>query len=458
MKKGLVLLASLVLMAMLNSGCGSAGDVGACSGEGDSWKWDVDIYDQPGWSSSHWYGGTIEKREGDEIVISFDTADESGINDDFYIEHYRKVVLSSKNGGKSWKEVDYELGHQSPKVLSDGTLVQVKTDKSMTREQEKEMLEKLGIGHIWRDDCSLNWELWPKSMTEELKEKGLIVWDREVGWTKYHKWLPEGVVATHAPKKMILRRSSDGGKTWEENTLSDMEKFSHFVLQFGGTVVLADDTILIPSYAVRKEFVADGEFSLADSEIFVLRSVDRGKSYELVKVGGRPEVSQLNETTLLLHPSGSVIALIRGQTIHRSISEDGGLSWTVPSDTGIVGRPLHAICLKSGNVLCAYAHRDFPAGIRATLSYDKGETWDIENERRLRDNVLPSSFIGGPGSVQLEDGTIFTFYSLVKLITPKPEDKLGRDYPMVFNPRFHCYIAGSRYTEDYVRPLGKKQN
>lgn len=69
--------------------------------ESNSWKWDVDIYDWLGWSSSHWYSGTIQKKEGDEIFISFDTADESGINDEFFIKRYRKVVLfiTKEQGG-----------------------------------------------------------------------------------------------------------------------------------------------------------------------------------------------------------------------------------------------------------------------------------------------------------------------------------------------------------------------
>ena len=88
------------------------------------------------------------------------------------------------------------------------------------------------------------------------------------------------------------------------------------------------------------------------------------------------------------------------------------------------------------------------------MSYDRGDSWDVANEKILRDDVLPTSFIGGPGVVQLDDESIFTFYSLVKLSTPKEEDELARDQPLVLNPRFHCYIAGSRYTEDFVRPLG----
>ena len=58
---------------------------------GNAWKWDVDIYDRPGWNSFTYnfpvWGG-IQKRKGNEIVLRFDTADAAGINDDFYFEHY----------------------------------------------------------------------------------------------------------------------------------------------------------------------------------------------------------------------------------------------------------------------------------------------------------------------------------------------------------------------------------
>lgn len=50
------------------------------------WKWEVDIYDRPGWNSFTYNFPDeegIQKRENNEIVIRFDTADKEGINDDF---------------------------------------------------------------------------------------------------------------------------------------------------------------------------------------------------------------------------------------------------------------------------------------------------------------------------------------------------------------------------------------
>ena len=424
------------------------------------WKWDVDIYDRPGWSNTHWGGGSIQIRKNDEIVIRFDSADEKGIFDDFYIEHYRRVFLSSKDGGLTWKEIEPypEFGKL---VLSDGTFLEVVNERSLqSREEQRARLKKLGIGHIWRDDCLLGWELWPESMAEELRKKGLFVWDKKVGPTSDYIYLPHGVVATYTPG-FIVRRSVDGGHAWTEGKIPCLEEssFSHLVCG-GEGIVLPDDTILIPFYGVEKDtHKKESKLFAEKCSLFVLRSEDKGETWRMVEVD-LAEGQFVSETSLVYHPSGRVIALIRSESerhsIYESHSDNGGKNWSALRRTGMQGSPLHAICLESGNILCAYAHRNYPAGIRATLSYNKGETWDVANERILRDDCLPTCCIGGPGSVQLDDGTIFTFYNLVKVATTKKEDRLKADRQLVLNPKFHCYIAGSRYTEDYTGPLGKQ--
>ena len=59
-------------------------------------------------------------------------------------------------------------------------------------------------------------------------------------------------------------------------------------------------------------------------------------------------------------------------------------------------------------------YRPAPGGIRAVISRDAGASWDGGAPIVLRDDVPPSDFIGGPGSVQLDDGSVFTFYNLVR--------------------------------------------
>jgi hypothetical protein len=145
--------------------------------------------------------------------------------------------------------------------------------------------------------------------------------------------------------------------------------------------------------------------------------------------------------------------------IYQTWSDDNGRTWQPAKRTPVWGYPLGAICLKSGNVLCTYAHRRFPGGIRACLSRDGGASWDIQNEKILRDDVIPTTWIAPSGahSVQLADGSIFTAFTLQKTVALKDGESAGGNVFHVTgqdgNGRFHCYLAGCRYTEDYVRPL-----
>ena len=407
-----------------------------------AWKWDVDIYDRPGWNSFTYnfpvWGG-IQKRKGTEIVLRFDTADAAGVNDDFYFEHYRQVAVSSTDGGMSWREIQPDWQYNMPLELSDGTRAEVVHSRRMlSRQEQKDRLKKLGIGHVWRDDCLLVWDLWPRKMAAQLRVDGYNVWDRP------GPYLPEGVVATHALRSLVARRSTDNGRTWEEHEIADVGPFRHFGVAFPGSIVLPDDTILVPFYAIRKVPPDVTAFTLQGSEVFVLRSQDKGRTYQLMKLSGEAPKVRPNETSLVSHPSGRTVALMRSgwANIYSSVSDDGGKTWSRPKKTPMGGAPLSAIALASGNILCAYAHRSHPAGVRAALSHDRGETWDVANEKIIRDDSVPSGYNGGPGSVQLDDGSIFTFYSLVK-----GEKPAGGRPP-------HSYIAGSRYTEDYVRSLG----
>ena len=422
------------------------------------WKWEVDIYDRPGWNSFTYNfpdEGGIQKRGNNEIIIRFDTADEKGINDDFYYEHYRKVFLSSKDGALTWEEIEPDWKYDIPLELSDGTLLEVvPSNRLRSCEEQKARLEQLGIGHIWQDDCWLRWEMWPSTMAEKLRKSGLSIWDRKAELGSGNVYLPDGVVATISPG-LVIRKSTDKGSTWSETIIPGLEEgsFARLGCHFAGGVVLSDDTILIPCEEITKDELK--KESDPRSRPFVLRSEDKGESWQIINIGARLKGVALNETSLLSHPSGRVIALIRSTgDIYCSYSDDGGLSWTPPQATGMQGAPLHAIGLKSGNILCVYSHRTYPAQVRATLSYDKGRTWDVANTKIIREACLPGVFNGGPGSVQLDDETIFTFYSLMRVATPKKEDRLA-SHPLVLNPRFHCYIAGSRYSEDYFRVLGR---
>jgi Neuraminidase (sialidase) len=116
-------------------------------------------------------------------------------------------------------------------------------------------------------------------------------------------------------------------------------------------------------------------------------------------------------------------------------SHDGGKTWSQPFDTGIVGGPINPITLRDGRVLAVYNRRTGPAGIRASVSEDGGETWGddefviydeavravvgepaADRERAADDPKLWSSMwgwtFGTPAPVELPDGTAaITFFA-----------------------------------------------
>ena len=73
------------------------------------------------------------------------------------------------------------------------------------------------------------------------------------------------------------------------------------------------------------------------------------------------------------------------------------------------GQPAHIVQLPDSRVLSVYGHRREPFGIRACLSADEGDTWDIKQELIIRDDI-PKRVIGCLTAIVLDDGTVFAVY------------------------------------------------
>lgn len=118
-----------------------------------------------------------------------------------------------------------------------------------------------------------------------------------------------------------------------------------------------------------------------------------------------PHVIELNDGALLCliryhYPNG-------GLGIYKSVSRDGGRTWSTPEDMGIHGSPPHLLRHSSGAIVLTYGWRHAPYGQRARISRDDGATWS--DEIILRDDG-PDGDLGYPCSVELPGGDIFTVY------------------------------------------------
>ncbi len=411
------------------------------------WKWDVTIYDRPDWSTP-WIGGP--KLVGDEILIQCVSHPEDIYYDDWYAEVSETFTLSSADGGLTWKETSNERFTGEPTDSSDDIMVDVSAYSALTDEEDRERkrrLEDAGLGHLYGTTLGSGpsgWLIYPDSMAAELKAKGYSVFDE-------HPTIPEGQAAVYA-RAIKGRYSTDRGATWEDANIQDLPVFGHGPVP-NGSLELSDGT--------RLEFFYGCELHEQMRSVYVLRSTDGGVNWKTAKIPADPELS-LTEISTVAFPSGRVHMMMRCDVggdgfIYSTNSDDGGLTWSSAKRTPIRGQPLLLLKLRDGGILCTYCHRSFPAGIRACLSYDEGETYDIENEKILRDDVIPGPWISpcGPPSVELADGTIFTVYTLPKVTRLKPGETADGGLFSV-RPKYHCYVAGSCYTLDYVRPLPGK--
>jgi len=183
------------------------------------------------------------------------------------------------------------------------------------------------------------------------------------------------------------------------------------------------------------------------ARVFCLRSTDGGVTWgepALVAEGSDLTVHFL-EPSLVRLRSGRLISMLRTRGegpgadervknegddigslyshyghVFQSVSDDDGRTWSERVETPMWGFPAHVLELSDGRLLCAYGYRRPPFGVRATLSYDGGETWDIANEIVVRDDGGTSD-LGYPVSIELPDGRVLMAYYFNQETSEDPE-------------------------------------
>ena len=226
--------------------------------------------------------------------------------------------------------------------------------------------------------------------------------------------------------KIFVTRSQDGGRTWSVPQIANTSPFP-FGSPHGRIIELPSGTLLMQATVTFTHrpgwaniFRPEGE---REFQSIVLRSQDGGRTWGDFSVIGNGD-----ESSLLLLPSGKLLAAVRGGpvpdgarsvSIHESL--DLGRTWrnlgrvTEPGEL-----PGNLLLLRDGKILLCYGDRRAPFfGAQAMISRDDGRTWDRENRFQLVWDA-PNTDCGYPNSVELPDGRIFTAYYQVDDLADSP--------------------------------------
>ena len=246
-----------------------------------------------------------------------------------------------------------------------------------------------------------------------------------------------------------IHRSTDGGRTWQRQQAlieGDLRCGVPMVADKGthtsrNVVELPDGTLLL-GVSINSTAIA-----------YVWKSSDNGVTWDKSQrahLGGYyaningffcEDYTHLNTSGKLLHwcrmspldykegaaraqgqfPMGDDRVVPTGNDgINRMMmttSSDDDRSWTPLANFGDYGEMYPRVTrLRDGRLLMTYTQRAlfYPIGLRARLSYDDGETWDLDRDQIVIEGFTPWGAEQGGGfgnSVQLDDGTLVSCYS-----------------------------------------------
>lgn len=215
-------------------------------------------------------------------------------------------------------------------------------------------------------------------------------------------------------------RSYDGGLTWEQPLSIDYPGKNGQRSSVRGNIVELDcGDILIAVSTYYKEYDR--------RSILILKSCDKGITWELLNKFRHPEGYFMGEPNLFRTASGKIVCMLRTHIpdsdrnvyddgnsdmspMHLCYSYDDGKTWTEPEATKFTSpSPFQAVQLDSGNVLMTYGHRYSPYGIKAVLLDGEFDNVHEAKEILIRDDGVNHD-LGYTSSVQMPNGDILVTY------------------------------------------------
>jgi GAF domain-containing protein len=188
----------------------------------------------------------------------------------------------------------------------------------------------------------------------------------------FETWLPTGATGPLDQKAAAIF-SSDQGKTWGEMAVVADDPTGRYIhWDHSGTVLPPD-----------------------------ARGRGRGRIYETMWVRDTEVNADLS--------------------IHFTLSQDDGRTWSLPRPTGLIGQASAPIALPDGRVAVLYTHRTEPEGVRLAIGYENFDEeiviFDAGDEALLgdpdRSDALATNMaqgFGKMGGVLLKTGELMVTY------------------------------------------------
>ncbi len=215
------------------------------------------------------------------------------------------------------------------------------------------------------------------------------------------------------------RRSTDGGKSWDDPTPSPVSTPHGASVMANGNLIYAG-TLQCPHTGVPY--------------IGIAQSGDYGNTWRLLSVipaqrppdaSGASSGGHMAEPHVIETSPGNLLVMARFEAsrmkdryLYQTTSSDGGKTWKELTNSGVFGYPPFITKLRDGRLLLSYAVRTGEFGQRYSLSENNGMTWRTDQEIRLP--VAPNSDLGYPSTVQLSDDSVLSIYYQPFSIDNKP--------------------------------------
>jgi len=368
------------------------------------WKYDFELISSPQYVVHH-YGVYCdeEDRLWADINMQFGEAT------DAYHARDSSIIVVSEDQGVTWQLIDqpWPPGPPNRVTFPDGTIMEVG-----------------GSAH----------ERYPRSEISRLQEEGYQVWD--LGPEADYCAILYGI---------WLRRSSDGGNTWEEQPIHEQLPFMAYLASSDYPMLLDDGTLLHWAYGIRKSYETTSAAGGRRSA-YGLRSTDAGHTWEMTQMANgdnSPSDQGFTEIFPLYLGGGRVFAMLRtalGTNAFCTYSTDSGATWAPPRQTPVRGKHPFVKRLHDGTIICTYQRRFAPPfGVRARFTSDLGQTWS--DEVIIRDDIPVSDGLHNPITVELSDGTLFTLFNAKKRLD---------------DGSYQSFVGGTRWSRDY-QPLPQVQ-